>query len=73
LPVSSAPWLTSSERAHTTSGHLELGRGDDHDAVEVTERLDQRLLLVGCDDDERQLLPPVREQRDGLLRRGLRE
>ena len=33
---------------------LELGRDGDEHALEVPERLDQRLLALVCDDDERE-------------------
>ena len=53
-------------------GDLELARGRDDDLVDVAERLDD-VLLVLRDDDERQLLAPLREHRHGRSRRRLRE
>src|SRR5262245_47765432 len=46
---------------------------DDDDAIEVPERLDERHVLVGGDEEHRQLLAPGFDERGRLLRRRLVE
>src|SRR5262249_53459231 len=48
--------------------HLELRRNGDEHALEVAERLDQRLLVLVRDDDERRLLAPAVDELPGLPR-----
>ena len=63
--------LADEQRARPDDlGDLDLGRDRDEHALEVAERLDERLLGLGHDEDRRRLLAPVGEQRGGGLRRG---